>query len=131
MEYLLWFIIYILISIATYLVWLSIWYNLVIISSLPEKYERQLTYKLWFFILLFFNVLANKYWTFIFFKSKAYLVGLILILFMFVTAVPIIVLLYLSKCYVAASLFIPYPLWLIYAFILNLILIELNLILIN
>lgn len=116
-----WIILYLIIAIAFYLVWLQMWFNTTQLKDDSEEFKTRLNYQLWAFGILFFNIFANKIWIMIFFSGKQMLFSAILIVFMFITLIPIIVLLYLSELPLPASLLIPYGLWLIYAFILNMI----------
>lgn len=116
-----WFFIYFLLAIGSFLVWLAIWFDLRIVSTLDSNDYNNLIIEIAFFSILFANIICNKLWTLIFFKSKLYLFGLILIGIMILTDIVMVVLLFIVEAYVAAAFFIPYVLWLSYAFILNFI----------
>jgi tryptophan-rich sensory protein len=114
-----WAILYFCYAISFYIVWLFLWYDIAEIDTLTDDHQKQFHMIQACFIILFVSIIANKMWTGLFFRSKQYLVSLLLIVFMFITVVPVIVMFYYLEFYWSASLLVPYALWLGFAFYLN------------
>ena len=114
-----WQALYICFTISAYLVWLDLWYDNSTVATLNDDENKRFVMMQVCLLVLFVNIYVNKAWTLIFFRSKQYLTSLIVIVFLFVTVVPVIVMLFYLKFYWSASLLIPYALWLCYAFYLN------------
>lgn len=119
-----WAILYFCYAISFYIVWLFLWYDISEIDTLTDDHLKQFYMIQACFIILFVSIIANKMWTGLFFRSKQYLVSLILIVFMFITVVPVIVMFYYLEFYWSASLLVPYALWLGFAFYLNFVFLK-------
>ena len=114
-----WAILYFCYAISFYIVWLFLWYDTAEIDTLTDDHLKQFQMIQACFIILFVSNIANKMWTGTFFRSKQYLAALILIVFMFITVVPVIVMFYYLEFWWSASLLVPYALWLCFAFYLT------------
>jgi translocator protein len=115
-----WAVIYFLDAVAIYIVWSRFFYDPSVLGTLAGFQLKRYNLIQACFILFFINIYLNKVWTLVFFQGKSYLISLILIVILFITIVPIIVIFYYLEFYWAASLLIPYPIWLCIAFYLNL-----------
>jgi len=71
------------------------------------------------FVLFTANILLNKIWSLVFFGQKQRGLGAAIIAVMIGTEIAILILVILENYWVALGLFIPYVVWTIYAFILN------------
>lgn len=69
--------------------------------------------------LTVFNLMANKMWTYVFFHLKRTILSLIMIIFIFITALIMDVLFGIYTQYISMGCFIPYIIWCLYAIYLN------------
>ncbi len=104
-----WTILYILIWISMF-----IFYRNTDYATSPSSLVDAVT------ILLVLNLMANKSWTYVFFQARQTIAALVMIVFIFGSGAPIVILLGINSRTTELGIFIAYPLWCIYAFYLNL-----------